>query len=116
MRAPKGVVLRQWAKAAAVCARSAAAAGRDSDIGEPPDQNTRGSHATGPGTGFHAALPEGHDDSPGFLAARLYIEARLRQATPTGDALVQGYQGVLDTLPFQLRSYGQRDEVAGKTI
>lgn len=42
------------------------------------------------------------DDSPGFLAARLYIEARLRQATPTGDALVQGHQGVMDTLPFQL--------------
>ncbi len=42
------------------------------------------------------------DDSPGFLAARLYIEARLRQATPTGDALVQGHQGVMDRLPFQL--------------
>lgn len=42
------------------------------------------------------------DDSPGFLATRLYIEARLRQATPTGDALAQGHQGVMDTLPFQL--------------
>uniref|UniRef100_UPI0025CBE35F SUMF1/EgtB/PvdO family nonheme iron enzyme n=1 Tax=uncultured Thiodictyon sp. TaxID=1846217 RepID=UPI0025CBE35F len=48
------------AKAAAVCARSAAA-GSDSDIVEPPDHQKRGSYATGPGTGFHAALPEGHD-------------------------------------------------------
>ncbi|WP_295577498.1 DEAD/DEAH box helicase [uncultured Lamprocystis sp.] len=42
------------------------------------------------------------DDSPGFLATCLTIEARLRQATPTGDALVQGHRGVMDTLPFQL--------------
>ena len=27
---------------------------------EPPDHQKRGSYATGPGTGFHAALPEGH--------------------------------------------------------
>lgn len=42
------------------------------------------------------------DDSPSFLASRLYIEARLRQATPSGDTLVQGHKGVMDTLPFQL--------------
>ncbi len=35
-RAPAGVVLRQWVKAAAVCARSAVA-GSNSDIVEPPD-------------------------------------------------------------------------------
>lgn len=42
------------------------------------------------------------DESPSFLASRLYIEARLRQATPTGAALVQGHKGVMDALPFQL--------------
>ena len=33
------------------------------------------------------------DDSPGFLATRLYIEARLRQATPTGDAWCRATRG-----------------------
>ncbi|MEJ2419071.1 MAG: SNF2-related protein, partial [Exilibacterium sp.] len=42
------------------------------------------------------------DESPAFIASRLYIEARLRQATPTGEALVQGHKAVMDTLPFQL--------------
>jgi hypothetical protein len=42
------------------------------------------------------------DDSPAFLAARLYIEARMRQSTPTEDDLVLGHKGVMDTMPFQL--------------
>lgn len=42
------------------------------------------------------------DDSPGFMAARLAIEARLRQSAVQGDALVLGQQAVMDTLPFQL--------------
>ncbi|XQA72315.1 DEAD/DEAH box helicase [Xanthomonas sacchari] len=42
------------------------------------------------------------DDSPGFMAARLAIEARLRQSALQGDALVLGQQAVMDTLPFQL--------------
>jgi len=42
------------------------------------------------------------DDSPGFVAARLSIEARLRQSAVQGDALVLGQQAVMDTLPFQL--------------
>jgi superfamily II DNA or RNA helicase len=42
------------------------------------------------------------DDSPGFTAARLMIEARLRQSAVQGDALVLGHQAVMDTLPFQL--------------
>ena len=42
------------------------------------------------------------DDSPGFLAARLTIEARLRQSAVQGDALVLGQQAVMDALPFQL--------------
>ncbi|ANI18303.1 helicase SNF2 [Pseudomonas citronellolis] len=42
------------------------------------------------------------DDSPGFMAARLAIEARLRQSAVQGDDLVLGQQAVMDTLPFQL--------------
>ena len=42
------------------------------------------------------------DDSPGFMAARLAIEARLRQSAVQGDALVLGHQAVMDTLSFQL--------------
>ena len=42
------------------------------------------------------------DDSPGFMAARLTIEARLRQSAVQGDALVLGHQAVMDTLHFQL--------------
>ncbi|MFC3337117.1 DEAD/DEAH box helicase [Paracandidimonas soli] len=42
------------------------------------------------------------DDSPGFMASRLAIEARLRQSAVQGDALVLGQQAVMDTLPFQL--------------
>jgi superfamily II DNA or RNA helicase len=43
-----------------------------------------------------------HDDSPTFLAARLYIEARLRQAALQNDAIVLGHRAVMDALPFQL--------------
>lgn len=42
------------------------------------------------------------DDSPGFMAARLAIEARLRQSAVQADALVLGQQAVMDALPFQL--------------
>jgi len=42
------------------------------------------------------------DDSPQFLASRLYIEARLRQSAVQNDAVVLGHKAVMDTLPFQL--------------
>jgi len=42
------------------------------------------------------------DDSPTFVAARLYIEARLRQSALQNDAVVLGHHGVMDALPFQL--------------
>ncbi|MDR1280916.1 MAG: DEAD/DEAH box helicase, partial [Opitutaceae bacterium] len=42
------------------------------------------------------------DDSPGFMAARLAIEACLRQSAVQGDALVLGQEAVMDALPFQL--------------
>lgn len=42
------------------------------------------------------------DASPGFTASLLYLEARLRQTVPTGDALALGHMGVMDALPFQL--------------
>lgn len=42
------------------------------------------------------------DESPTFIAARLYIEARLRQAALQNDAIVLGHRAVMDTLPFQL--------------
>ncbi|MDR2111851.1 MAG: DEAD/DEAH box helicase [Candidatus Accumulibacter sp.] len=41
------------------------------------------------------------DDSAGFVAARLTIEARLRQSAVQGEALVLGPQAVMDALPFQ---------------
>lgn len=46
------------------------------------------------------------DDSPQFIAARLAIEARLRQSAVQGgdsmESVVQGQHAVMDTLPFQL--------------
>lgn len=43
-----------------------------------------------------------NDDSPGFKASLLYLEARLRQTVPTTENLAIGHQGVMDPLPFQL--------------
>ncbi len=42
------------------------------------------------------------DESPSFIAARLYVESKLRQAALQGDAVVQGQRAVMDALPFQL--------------
>jgi len=42
------------------------------------------------------------DESPQFLASRLYIEARLRQSAVQNNALVLGHKAAMDTLPFQL--------------
>jgi superfamily II DNA or RNA helicase len=42
------------------------------------------------------------DDSPTFVGARMYIESRLRQSSPSNDAVVQGHKAVMDALPFQL--------------
>ena len=42
------------------------------------------------------------DESPTFIAARLYIEARLRQSALQDDTVVQGQRAVMDALPFQL--------------
>lgn len=42
------------------------------------------------------------DDSPQFLASRLYIEARLRQSAVQNDDIVLGHRAVMDALPFQL--------------
>lgn len=42
------------------------------------------------------------DDSPEFLASRLYLEAKLRQTVPTGLAIELGHLGAMDALPFQL--------------
>lgn len=42
------------------------------------------------------------DDSPTFIASRLYIESKLRQSALQGDAVVQGHKAVMDALPFQL--------------
>jgi len=42
------------------------------------------------------------DDSPGFIASRLYVESKLRQSALQGDAIVQGHKAVMDPLPFQL--------------
>ena len=41
------------------------------------------------------------DDSPTFVGARMYIESRLRQSSPSNDAVVQGHKAVIDALPFQ---------------
>ena len=43
-----------------------------------------------------------HDDSPTYIAARLFIEARLRQSALQSEAVVLGHQGVMDAMPFQL--------------
>lgn len=43
------------------------------------------------------------DESPSFIASRLFIEARLRQAALQDDAIVIGNRGVMDALPFQLQ-------------
>ncbi|NJD36345.1 MAG: DEAD/DEAH box helicase [Betaproteobacteria bacterium] len=42
------------------------------------------------------------DDSPAFIASRLYIESRLRQSALQGNAVVLGHRAVMDALPFQL--------------
>lgn len=42
------------------------------------------------------------DDTPEFLASRLYLEARLRQTVPTDAAVALGHRGAMDLLPFQL--------------
>ena len=42
------------------------------------------------------------DESAQFIATRLLVEARLRRATATGEKLVLGHHGVMDSLPFQL--------------
>jgi superfamily II DNA or RNA helicase len=42
------------------------------------------------------------DETPEFLASRLYLEASLRQTVPTGAAVALGHLGAMDTLPFQL--------------
>jgi hypothetical protein len=42
------------------------------------------------------------DESPSFIASRLYVESKLRQAALQGDAVVQGQRAVMDALPFQL--------------
>ena len=42
------------------------------------------------------------DESPSFIASRLYVESKLRQSALQGDAIVQGHKAVMDALPFQL--------------
>ena len=42
------------------------------------------------------------DESPSFIASRLYVESKLRQSALQGDAVVQGHRAVMDALPFQL--------------
>ena len=42
------------------------------------------------------------DDSPTFIASRLFIEARLRQSAVQNDSVVLGHKAVMDALPFQL--------------
>lgn len=42
------------------------------------------------------------DDSPEYIASRLYLEAKLRQTVPTGLELALGHRAAFDTLPFQL--------------
>jgi superfamily II DNA or RNA helicase len=44
-----------------------------------------------------------YDESATFIASRLFIEARLRQAALQNDAVVIGQHGVMDALPFQLQ-------------
>ncbi len=42
------------------------------------------------------------DESPTFIASRLYVESKLRQSALQGDAVMQGHKAVMDPLPFQL--------------
>ncbi|TKB47989.1 DEAD/DEAH box helicase [Ferrimonas sediminicola] len=42
------------------------------------------------------------DDSSNFNASKLYIESKLRERIPTGQALQLGHKAAMDTLPFQL--------------
>lgn len=44
-----------------------------------------------------------YDDSPTFMASRLFIEARLRQSALQSDSVVIGQHAVMDALPFQLQ-------------
>ncbi|MCF5517222.1 DEAD/DEAH box helicase, partial [Pseudomonas sp. PA-3-6E] len=44
-----------------------------------------------------------YDESPTFVASRLFIEARLRQSALQNEAVVIGQHGVMDALPFQLQ-------------
>lgn len=43
-----------------------------------------------------------YDESPTFIASRLFIEARLRQSALQNASVVIGQHGVMDALPFQL--------------
>jgi len=43
-----------------------------------------------------------YDESPTFIASRLFIEARLRQSALQNESVVIGQHGVMDALPFQL--------------
>lgn len=43
------------------------------------------------------------DESPTFVASRLFVEARLRQSALQNAAVVIGQHGVMDALPFQLQ-------------
>ena len=43
------------------------------------------------------------DESPTFVAGRLFIEARLRQSALRDEAVVIGQHAVMDALPFQLQ-------------
>ena len=44
-----------------------------------------------------------YDESPTFVASRLFIEARLRQSALQSEAVAIGQHGVMDALPFQLQ-------------
>lgn len=44
-----------------------------------------------------------YDESPTFIASRLFIEARLRQSALQNESVVIGQHGVMDALPFQLQ-------------
>jgi superfamily II DNA or RNA helicase len=42
------------------------------------------------------------DDSPRYRRSRLYLEALLRRTPPTGEALVAGHRGAMDSSEYQL--------------
>lgn len=41
------------------------------------------------------------DDSPGFIASRLYLESLLRKTPPTDGKLYVGHRAAMDTIPYQ---------------